>query len=112
MRIKKLTMAWVAVGVMLLAACSATQQRKVYNSLATTGIAEETSYEAFLTLVLNGSVKTNDVPVVSQRHRDFKALFDAACTSAQLLTNITETPPEVVAAAGSVNTAIAAAKAK
>lgn len=91
-------------------ACNTTQQKQVYNSLATTGIAEESAYEAYLTQVLAGAVATNDVPVVSARHRDFKALFDAACVSASMLTNITETPPAVTQASAAVTTAITSAK--
>lgn len=109
---QKVMVAFSALALVALIACTTTAQRKVYNSLATTGIAEESSYEAYLAQVLSGAVATNDVPVVTARHRDFKALFDAACVSASMLTNITETPPAVTEAGSAVTSAISTAKSR
>lgn len=101
----------IAVGLAAaLVGCTINAQRRAYNSLATTGITEQTAYEAYLTEVLKGVVTTNDVPAISAKHRQFKALFDAACAAASFQTNFTETPPEVIAAGGAVTSAIATTK--
>lgn len=96
--------------VLLIVGCGTTAQRQAYNSLATTGVTVSTAYESYLDLVLHGKVPTNDVPKITASYRQFYALYQAACETAQWATNLTATPPEVVMAGGAVTSAVNKAK--
>ncbi len=90
-------------------ACTTSQQRIVYNSLASVGMTADASYKAYLDGVVHGTIVTNGVPSVSQAYATFQITYAAALAVAQFQTNAPATTA-VADAAASLATSITKAK--
>jgi len=101
----------IAIPVSTFTGCArtVTQERKTFNSLYTLGASVDTSYKAYIDLVIAKQLPTNAVPAVSRDYANFQATFTAALV-------ITEgnkdalAPASVEAAAGQFNATLSAAK--
>jgi hypothetical protein len=96
----------VAVAVTLLIAsiiigCTTSQTTTAYNTLSGLETAVSGAYNGYLTLVVQGTVPTNNVPVVSKSFNDFQAAFIVATVAAQNNTNALA-PTNLVTEAGAV----------
>jgi hypothetical protein len=91
------------------ASCKPSQQRLVFNTLATTGMTVNAAYAAYLDTVVKGQTTTNAVPKVSQLYNDFQKSYALALSAAQFNpTNIA--PADLVTLANQVVDLINTAK--
>lgn len=102
----------LALVLLCFVAChTPTQQTFTYNTLAGTEDATAGAYKAYMHLVLQGAIPTNNVPAVSAYYRDFQAIEAGAVALAAGNTNAIA-GPEVAAASVKVLNAVNADKAK
>ncbi len=59
--------------VVLFLACTTTQQRAAYNTIATTQALATAAVDSYYTLVIQGKLSTNDVPSVTTKYDAFQA---------------------------------------
>lgn len=67
----------VSVGLLLMG-CSTTQQRTAYNTIFTVESTATTAVQTYYGLVLQGTVSTNGVPIVSKAFNDLQAAASLA----------------------------------
>lgn len=79
------SLAVIAVAAFLIGCAS--QSRVTYNTLATVEAATTGAFQSYLTLVVQGKVRTNDVPRVSMDYNVFKLTWMDAIAVAQWNTN-------------------------
>lgn len=93
-----------AATLTIIPSCTTSSQRTAVNSLFSVGQGVDTAYRVYLDQVVQGTVKTNDVPTVSRAYNAFQASFAAAVA----LSSGTNTPPTstVISAATNVLNAI------
>lgn len=72
--------------LVLLIGC-ASQSRVTYNTLASVQATTTGAFNGYLTLVVQGHLRTNDVPVVSRDYNLFQLTWSAAVALAQWNTN-------------------------
>lgn len=95
--------------LVMLIACSTTQKKIAYQTLYGVETSTTAAYDGFISLVIDGKVKTNGVPAVSQSFNRFQIGMQTAISTAQFnYTNLA--PNEVIALANEVLTAILKAK--
>jgi hypothetical protein len=70
-----------------IVACTTSQVSTAAKTLATVEITTKTAYDGYLTLVVTGKVRTNEVPAVSKAFNDFQAAMVLAVVSVQNNTN-------------------------
>lgn len=75
------------VCALVMGACSTSQRRVTYNSLASVGYTTDTAVQGYLDLVVLGAVSTNSVPTVMKSYTTFQAAFNSAVAIAQFNTN-------------------------
>lgn len=71
----------------ILAGCTSSQQQITYNSLATIEATADTGYSNYVTLVIKGSLPTNQLPTISKAYNDLHAAVALAATLDQASTN-------------------------
>lgn len=71
----------------------------------------DAAYKSYLTLVIQGVIKTNDVPNISKQYALFQAAFGEAVTVSTLSSNAPPSP-ELANTASQLQLAISAAKGK
>ncbi len=71
----------------VITGCSTTQQRASYNTLYSVGQSVNTAYKNYIDLVIQGAVKTNNVPAISKAYNAFQAEFLVAVEIMALTTN-------------------------
>lgn len=105
-----LGLCFVPMGLVSVGGCTATQQKRTVNTMATIGEGVNSSYMAYLDLVVSGKLATNSVPQVSKSYGLFQDAFRAGVEFVAGNTN--SAPPQSVldAAAGFNNTVTAAKK--
>lgn len=86
------------LAVAFLIGC-ASQSRTVYNTLATVESTTTGAYDTYVTGVIKGYWKTNDVPRVSKDYNAFKLVWAGAVALAQWNTNAPATLPVTDASA-------------
>jgi hypothetical protein len=91
--------------------CTPSQQTLTFNTLATTEDATTKAYSAYMSLVLQGQIPTNNVHAVSDYMREFQTIEVLAITAAAGNTNAIA-GPEVTAASVKVLNAVNADKQK
>jgi hypothetical protein len=74
----------IALVALLFIGCSTSQRRATYNTLYSVHVTTDAAYNGYLDLVVKGSVRTNDVPIVSRSYRNFQAGFTAAVELAHI----------------------------
>lgn len=89
--------------------CKPSQQKTTYNTLASVQLTTQAAYNGYLDLVVQGQVRTNEVPMVSQDYTLFMTVWAATVQIASEGTNAPTTAP-VAAAAAKVITDITLAK--
>lgn len=89
----------------------ATQQRLLYNTLATVQMVTTSAYSSYLDLTIQGKIPTNSVPKISADYNAFQTLWSVAVAGAQFNTN-TIAPPQVVFASSNILYEIQVAKIK
>ena len=97
--------------IVIVPACSTSQQRQAYNSLYTVGQTVDSAYKSYLDLVVNGKVATNDVPRISGYYADFQRAYGLAVGVVATAKNVPPSP-EVSSAANRILSAITQAKGK
>lgn len=108
-KIKVTLLALVAGFVLIGATCNPNQQRISFNSIYSAETAVNSSYSAYLDLVIAGKVPTNDVPKVSTAFNLFQKTVAEATTFVS--THPTNgVPPDVNIAAANVIATINVAK--
>lgn len=98
-----------ALVLLVCAIGCASNNRKLYQSLATVEVVTTGAFASYLDLVVTGKVATNAVPVVSADYNAFKQVWSAAVVIAQWNTN-SVAPANVTAASAKVLTDINNAK--
>lgn len=81
-------------GILTFAACKYPPQRLAYNTIATELATVNSSYAAYVELVLLGKVKTNDFPKVTRAYETFQKSAQIAIELANFNTNAIA-PPSV-----------------
>jgi hypothetical protein len=89
--------------------CAPSQQKVTYNTLASVQLSTQAAYNSYLDLVVQGQVRTNEVPAISQDYTLFMTVWAATVQIASEGTNAPTTAP-VAAAAAKVVTDINLAK--
>lgn len=84
---KPLVITLSLIFTIIVIGCNTTQQGKTLNSLSTLEQATTAAYDSYITLVVKGSVGTNDVPTVSKAFNDFQAAMVLATVAVQANTN-------------------------
>ena len=92
-----------------LMGCKASQQQVAYNTIYSVQKATVASYDAYLSLVIQGKVATNDVPRVSKAFNVFQASSLVAMDGVQFNTNALA-PASLVTEANDVINLITIAK--
>lgn len=95
--------------VIILAACNANQQTIAYKSLAVTEQTVITAYSGYVSLVINGTISTNDVPKVSKIFNQVQSDLVLATVLAKNNTNAL-VPSNIVLEVEGLISAINAAK--
>lgn len=90
----------VAVGVICIG-CTTNQQTTALNTLSSLEQTTTTTYDGYLTLVIQGKVPTNDVPKVSHAYNDFQAGMVVAIVTLQGNTNALA-PTNLVTESGAI----------
>lgn len=80
------TITFICVAVAIVA-CTTNQVSVAAKTLATVEITTKTAYDGYLTLVVTGKVRTNEVPVISKAFNDFQAAMVLSVVSVQNNTN-------------------------
>lgn len=103
MKITRFEIAFIAGMAFLFAVigCTTTQQTAAYNTLSGLETGTTAAYNAYLTLVAQGTVSTNSVPQVSHDFNDFQSAMVLAVLAAQNNTNALA-PTNLVAEAAAV----------
>jgi hypothetical protein len=81
--------------------CATSNQRTVYNTLATIKGSTDTAFNGYLDLILKKSIPTNSFPVVTKDYNLFQTVWGVALTAAQFSTNALA-PADVVSASAQV----------
>lgn len=71
----------IAIPAVIITGCKATtvsQQRKTFNTVWSLAESVDTSYKAYLDLVISGQLKTNSVPKVSLAYSEFQTSLGLA----------------------------------
>jgi hypothetical protein len=87
----------------LVAGCTSTQQRVAFNTLYSVEQTTTAALNSYDTLVIKGSVPTNDVPRISAAYNTFQAAFLVALDAAQFNTNAIAPPALIVEGQDVVN---------
>ena len=87
----------------LVAGCTSTQQRVAFNTLYSVEQSTTAALNSYDTLVIKGSVPTNDVPQISAAYNTFQAAFLVALDAAQFNTNAIAPPALIVEGQDVVN---------
>jgi len=95
----------------LLCACNSTQQGTAVKTLASVHQTADAAYKGYLSAVLSGSAKTNDVPKISQDYRDFQVAFTLAVAAVNGNTNAV-VPQQVFDSMSKLTSEITQAKGK
>lgn len=66
---------------------STSQQTTAYNTIGSVEVTAKTAYDAYATLVINGTLSTNNVPLVSEAYNQLQADALLATTLASQGTN-------------------------
>ena len=74
-------------GLALIVGCNTTQQRVAYNTIATIEQTATLAVDDYFTLVINGTIKTNSVPVVSKSFNYLQAAGKLAADASESGTN-------------------------
>lgn len=69
---KKTILLPLLLSLTLISACTTSQQGTAINTLSALEIATTASYDSYITLVVNGTIPTNDVPSVSKDFNTFQ----------------------------------------
>ena len=94
--------ATLALGI----ACQMTPQKAAVSTLTEVGNTGNSAYEAYLSLVVQGSLPTNDVPKITAIYRDFQVSFGVAASAAHFATNATLANPELLSTLNQLQNAI------
>jgi hypothetical protein len=86
-----------------VAGCTSTQQRVAFNTLYSVEQTTTAALNSYDTLVIKGSVPTNDVPRISAAYNTFQAAFLVALDAAQFNTNAIAPPALIVEGQDVVN---------
>lgn len=78
---------FVALPVVSITGCNTSQQTIAVNSLSAVESTATAAYNGYLTLVVQGKVRTNDVPTVSHAFNQLQADIVLAAVSLQNGTN-------------------------
>lgn len=73
-----------ALAVAILVGCAT---NKTFQTLSATEQAVDIGYRAYMDLVIQGKLKTNNVPVIAHAYNDFQATMKAAVLLSQSNTN-------------------------
>lgn len=80
-------LAAMAAGPVLVMGCKASQQRAAYNTLATVQTVTVGAYDGYVSEIIAGRIKTNDLPRVSRQFNVFQAAFLVALDAVEYNTN-------------------------
>lgn len=72
---------------LLIQGCSTTQQRQAYNTIYSLERAAMAAYDSYMTGVIRGEIRTNDVPQVSKSFNVFQASMLVALDAAEFNRN-------------------------
>jgi hypothetical protein len=89
-----------ALAIALLIGC-ASQQKLLYNTLASVQSVTTGAFNGYLDLAVKGTIPTNSIPKISNDYNTFEQLWTAAVMVAQFNTN-TVAPPVVVSASSNL----------
>lgn len=71
------------IGAVIITGCSTSQQRTIYNTLASTEAAAQATTTGYFTAAAKGLADTNGIPQVSKAFNDFQAVMQVAVVVAQ-----------------------------
>lgn len=91
---------------LVLPACQMTPQKQAVASLTEVGVTGNSAYEAYLQLVVQGSIPTNDVPKITAYYRDFQASYALAASAVHFATNASLANPELLTTLNRLQTVI------
>lgn len=100
-----------AAAVAFLIGC-VNPSRTVYNTLASVEATTTAAFSTYLDMVVQGQVRTNEVPVVSRDYNAFKVVWAGAVAIAQWNTNAPATLPVTDASAKVLSDIVNAKNAK
>lgn len=86
-----------------LIGCTTSQQQTAFSTISSTEATVNAANDAYQTLVIKGSLPTNDVPRVSQLYNQFQAAELLALDGVQFNTNAVTPPALLVEAQDLVN---------
>jgi len=84
---KKLILSVLLVATISVVGCKTTSQRTAYNTIATIEQTATLAVDDYYTLVIQGKINANGVPIVSKAYNDLQAAGLLAATVAQNGTN-------------------------
>lgn len=94
----------VAIGAAsLIIGCSTSQQMTAFKTLSSAEATVNAANDAYQTLVIKGSIPTNDVPKVSKLYNDFQVAELVALDAVQFNTNAVAPPALAVEGQDFVN---------
>lgn len=96
------------LAIVFLIGCTS-QQKTLYNTLASVQSVTTGSYNGYLDLVVKGKITTNSVPKISRDYDMFQQIWTGAVILAQWQTN-SIAPPQVVTASSNLVYEISVAK--
>lgn len=94
---------WAAFIVIGLYGCTTNQQKIALNTLGTLEQTTTAAVDAYDSLVIKGTVPTNDVPRVSKAYNTFQASMLVALDAVQFNTNAVSPPSLVVESQDVIN---------
>src|ERR1017187_4984177 len=77
----------IGLGLIILVGCTTPQQRVVYNTIATVEQTATLAVDDYFTLVINGTVTTNGVPVIAKSFNSFQKAAKLAADADEAGTN-------------------------
>jgi len=110
MKFNRYSLAVIGGALLLLCGCGTPSvQRQAVNTLYTVHKSVDTAYDTYLDLVVAKVAPVSGVRNVNKEYNNFQLVYNAAVTIVAGNTNA-PAPPNVLEAAGKVNTAIDTAK--
>lgn len=101
---KKLFTISLMVGCLVLCSCNTTPKTKAYNTLYSVQLTTSAAYDSYISLVVDGKVKTNGVPQVSAAFNKFQVASFTAQDLARYSTDAIAPETVIVLSQDVINT--------